>query len=87
MIVAPVSGQMVLNPIMACQDKLLRILSDTGDKVIYTQQFDAACNTISLATELSERQSPIIGYGLSNGEVGVIELMRMAAKPMWSLDP
>lgn len=40
-----------------------------------------------MAPELSERQSPVIGYGLSNGEVGVIELMRAKSQLLWSLDP
>ena len=35
LIVAPVQGQMVMNPIMACQDKLLRILDDQGKEMLY----------------------------------------------------
>ena len=55
LIVAPVAGQMVLNPIMACQDKQLRILNDKGDALVYNHIFEGACQTISMATELSER--------------------------------
>ena len=29
-----------------------------------------------MGPDLSERQSPIIGYGLSNGGIGCVELMR-----------
>jgi len=29
-----------------------------------------------MGPDMSERQGPIIGYGLSNGGIGVIELMR-----------
>ena len=40
-----------------------------------------------MAPELSERQSPVIGFGLSSGEVGVIEMMRAKSSLLWSLDP
>ena len=36
MVVAPVAGQMVLNPIIACQDKRLRVLHDNGKELLYT---------------------------------------------------
>ena len=87
LIVAPVAGQMVLNPILACQDKQLRILTDKGDKVLYNCQFDASCITISMGPDLSERQGPIIGYGLGNGGIGVLELMRNSSQTLWSMDP
>jgi hypothetical protein len=70
---------MVLNPILACQDKQLRILNDKGDGLVYNHMFEGACTTISMCNKLSERQCPIIGYGLSNGEIGVLELMRNQA--------
>lgn len=76
LIVAPVAGQMVFNPILACQDKQIRVLSDNGEKVLYSCQLDGACTTISMGPDLSERQGPIIGYGLGNGGIGVLELMR-----------
>jgi hypothetical protein len=34
LVVAPVAGSAVLNPIMACQDKKLRVLSEKGSEVI-----------------------------------------------------
>lgn len=86
LIVAPVAGQMVSNPIMACQDKQLRVLSDKGNEVIYTHQFEAACVSISLSQDLSERSSPIVGYGLNNGEIGVVELMRAKSMTLWSME-
>lgn len=76
MVVASVQGQGFLNPVLACQDKLIRVLSDRGDSVVYKHKFDAACTCISLADDLTERQSPILGFGLANGGIGVIELMR-----------
>jgi hypothetical protein len=39
-------------------------------------KFDSACNSICLSEDKSERQSPILGFGLANGGIGVIELMR-----------
>jgi|APCry1669189844_1035258.scaffolds.fasta_scaffold219357_1 hypothetical protein len=65
-----------MNPILACQDKKIRILNDRGDQVIYMHKFDSACNSICLSEDKSERQSPILGFGLANGGIGVIELMR-----------
>lgn len=34
MLVSSVSGQMVLNPVIACQDKTIKVLVD-GDKLLY----------------------------------------------------
>ena len=39
-----------------------------------------------MGPDLSERQGPIIGYGLSNGGIGVIELMRASSQTLWSMD-
>lgn len=89
LIVAPVAGQMVMNPIIACQDKQVRILSDLGDgktEILYTQKFEAACVSISLCPDLSTRSSPIIAYGLANGEIGVLELMRSKSMVLWNLE-
>jgi hypothetical protein len=36
---------------------------------------------------LSERKSPIIGFGLANGGIGVIEFMRSKTQEIWSLEP
>lgn len=75
-----------MNPIMACQDKLLRVLKDKGDSLLYQHQFEAAPVSISLAPEFSERHSPIIGFGLNNGGIGVIELMRSKPRVIWSME-
>ena len=34
MVICSVSGQMILNPVLACQDKSIKILYD-GDKLLY----------------------------------------------------
>lgn len=34
-----------------------------------------------------QRSSPILGYGLANGGIGVVELMRNRSQTIWSLDP
>lgn len=87
MVLAPVGGQMVLNAVLACQDKQIRVLKDDGKEVLYSQPFESACMTLSLSAALSERKCPIVGYGLSSGEIGVIELMRSQPNLLWSLDP
>lgn len=63
------------------------MLNDKGDKLLYSHDLDSACTSISLAPEFSERQSPILGFGLANGGIGVIELMRQKTQVMWSLEP
>lgn len=78
---------MVLNPILACQDKQIRVLSDKGNTLLYNHEFESACVSISLSSELSDRQSPIVGFGLANGGIGVIEFMRNKTQVMWSLEP
>jgi Bardet-Biedl syndrome 7 protein len=84
MTVATVTGQMVLNPVLGCQDRCLRVLLD--DKEVYTHQFDSACTTISLASEMTHRFCPVIGYGLKNGGFGCIELTRDESVVMWSIE-
>ena len=53
MVVAPVQGQGFLNPVLACQDKQVRVLSDRGDNVIYIHKFDSPCTAISLSTDIN----------------------------------
>ena len=84
MLVASVTGQMVFNPVLACQDKSMKVLVD--DQVFYQQKFDSACTALSLAPELTHRYCPIVGYGLKNGGVGCIELTRDEPIIMWSLE-
>ncbi|CDW85212.1 bardet-biedl syndrome 7 protein [Stylonychia lemnae] len=85
MVVTSVSGQMVLNPVIACQDKTLKVLIE-GDKVLYQQKFDAACTALILANEQTHRYCPIVGYGLKNGGIGCIELTRDEPIVLWSLE-
>ena len=76
---------MVLNPVLACQDKTIKILSD-GDKLLYQHKLESACTALSVADELSHRYCPIIGYGLKNGGIGCVELTRDEPIAMWSLE-
>lgn len=76
-----------MNPVMACQDKQIRVLQDDGKQTLFSHPFESACVTLSLSPGLSERKCPVVGYGLASGEVGVIELMRAQSNLLWSLDP
>jgi len=76
---------MVLNPVIACQDKTLKVLIE-GDKVLYQHKFDSACTAITLASEQTHRFCPIVGYGLKNGGIGCIELTRDEPLVIWSLE-
>jgi hypothetical protein len=84
MVIATVSGQMVSNPVLACQDKALRVLVD--DKILYQHKFDSACTALSLAPEMTHRYCPVVGYGLKNGGIGCIELTRDEPVVLWSLE-
>ena len=56
--------------------------------MLYRHKFDAACVSISLSDIVTEqRSSPILGYGLANGGIGVVELMRNRSQTIWQLDP
>lgn len=55
MVIAEVQGQGYLNPILACQDKQIRVLNDRGDAIVYSHKFDSACTTLSLSQDISER--------------------------------
>jgi hypothetical protein len=87
LVVAPVAGSAVLNPIMACQDKKLRVLSEKGSDIIFTHNFDSSCVSISQSPDNSERSCPIVGYGLSNGAIGVLELYKDKSETLWQLEP
>ena len=60
---------------------------DEGKQLLYSHPFESACVTLSLSPVLSDRKCPVIGYGLSSGEIGVLELMRTQPNLLWSLDP
>lgn len=84
MAVAPVTGQMVLNPVLACQDRTVKVLLDNN--VVYTHKLEAAVTALSLAVEKTHRMCPIVGYGLRNGGIGCLEMMRDEAAVMWCLE-
>jgi hypothetical protein len=84
LVIASVSGQMVFNTVLACQDKQVRVLLE--DKLIYRQRFDSACTALCLAQELTHRVCPVVGYGLKNGGIGCLELTRDEPVVMWSLE-
>lgn len=84
MLIASVSGQLVLNPVLACQDKTIRVLVD--DKVLYLQKFESACTAIALAPEQTHRFCPVVGFGLKNGGVGCLELTRDEPVILWYLE-
>ena len=56
--------------------------------MLYSHRFDAGCNAITLSDELTEgRESPMLGFGLENGGIGVVELMRSKSRMLWYLEP
>ena len=84
LIVAPVTGQLVFNPIIACQDKTVKVLHE--DKLVYQHKFESAVTSLSLALEKTHRHCPIVGYGLRNGGIGCLELTRDESVVMWSIE-
>jgi len=89
MVVASVSGQLVQNPVVACQDKTVKVLVEGEDgtvAVLYQQKFDASVTCITLAQEQTHRFCPVLGYGLKNGGLGCIELTRDEPVLLWGLE-
>lgn len=84
LVIASVSGQLVHNAVLACQDKALRVLVD--DQLLYMHKFDAAVTALSLAEEQTHRHCPVVGYGLRNGGIGCVELTRDEPVVLWSLE-
>lgn len=84
MLIASVSGQMVSNAILACQDKSIKVLVE--NELLYQQKFNSACMVLALSPEQSSRFCPVIGYGLKNGTIGCVELTRGEPVVLWSLD-
>jgi hypothetical protein len=76
---------MVLNPVIACQDKTIKVLLE-GDKVLYQVKLESACTAISLASEQTHRYCPVLAYGLKNGGIGCVELTRDEPIILWSLE-
>lgn len=84
MLIASVSGQMVSNAILACQDKTIKVLVE--NELLYQQKFDSPCTVIALSPEQSSRFCPVIGFGLKNGTIGCVELTRGEPVVLWTLD-
>ena len=72
--------------VLACNDSTVKVISDSG-KLLYLAALDAAPTSISLVeSEEMKTNSPIICYGLNNGNIGAIELENDMALVLWEVD-
>ena len=67
--------------VLACNDSTVKVISDQG-KLQYEAVLDSA--PISLS-QIKSQDSTIICYGLSNGNIGAIELGQDEAIVLWEV--
>jgi Bardet-Biedl syndrome 7 protein len=85
MVIARVSGDTVTNPVLACQDRVLRVLDQERDKYSVGVPGPATCLSIfhKHAGDLSHTRQML--FGTSNGSLGLVELRRESPVMLWSL--
>lgn len=71
-----VAGDLIRNPILGCQDKLVRILN--GDNVLYTISVPAPI------TFICQYKAEHYLYGCSDGSLGLLHLGREKGENMWN---
>jgi hypothetical protein len=71
--------------IIACQDSAIRVITDTG-KMTFEQNFGSPIITLNLSESVSQRNCPLIAYGLHNGNFGLFELNHEEAIVLWEID-
>ena len=69
--------------VLACNDSTIKVISDQG-KLLYSAILTAAPTSLSLITPSVKNK--IICYGLSNGNIGAIELGHDESIELWEID-
>lgn len=84
MIIQNVSGSLIFNPILACDDSSVRVLNN--DKLYYSQNFNSPVLALNDATKLEQTSTPHIAYGLKNGYFGMIDMQRDSPLILWDVN-
>lgn len=84
MAIVRVTGDTVANPVMACQDRVIRVLEQDSEKYGFGVSGPPTClsNFHKHAGDFSHTRRML--YGTSNGELGVVELGRDRPVQLWS---
>lgn len=83
---APVSGDLVTNAVLACQDKTLKVIEDDGVKYFQTLPCPPLVLDNYRLNPNDTFKSRNIIWGGSTGSIGVVELTRDQPIPLWTLD-
>jgi Bardet-Biedl syndrome 7 protein len=84
--IAPVSGDLVINAVLACQDKTLKVIED--DTIKYFQPLSCpplVVDSYILNSADTYRPRQVI-WGGNTGSIGVVDLTRDEPIPLWTLD-
>jgi Bardet-Biedl syndrome 7 protein len=82
--VAGVSGNLIHNSILACDDSSVRVLVDS--EIYYSQNFNSPVLALNNASDLSTSTTPHIAYGLKNGCFGMIDMQRDSPLILWDVN-
>ncbi len=77
MSVGHIAGELVNNPILCCQDKLLRVLN--GDEMLYSVALAAPASVITYMDK------DMYIYGCSDGSIGLVQLGREKGAGKWAV--
>ncbi|CAI2359386.1 unnamed protein product [Moneuplotes crassus] len=84
MLVANVSGSLVFNSVLACDDSSVRVLNESD--IYYSQNFNSPVLSIHDSTKISGSSTPNIAYGLKNGSFGMIDMQRDSPLILWDVN-
>ena len=73
------------NPVLACQDSSIKVLDDNG-QLLYKVTLEAPVVCLSLLKWKTSRNSPMICFGLKNGNIGALELKGDESIVLWEVD-
>lgn len=82
LMVANVTGDLINNSILACEDGSVRVLGQSND-VIYAHKLDSAPMCVSKFE--SSRPTTHILYGTKRGNFGLLNMQREQAVPIWDI--
>lgn len=82
--VANISGNLVFNSILACDDSSVRVL--VNNEIYYSQSFNSPVLALHNASGVSMSTTPHIAYGLKNGCFGMIDMQRDTPLILWDVN-
>ncbi|KAF4094207.1 hypothetical protein AMELA_G00010290 [Ameiurus melas] len=71
-------------PVLACQDRVLRILQ--GSELLYDFEISGQPSVLELHNRDGGKDGEEVLYGTADGKLGLVQLTRSAPVPKWELD-